>query len=104
LRSLPLTALGILFFTAWPEEFLFRGLLQNFLARTFGSPWAGLVAASAIFGLSHIVHAPYPNWKYVLVATVAGLFYGHAWMRTRSLLPGTLVHALVDISWHVLFR
>ena len=35
LRSLPLTALGILFFTAWPEEFLFRGLLQNFLTRTF---------------------------------------------------------------------
>jgi membrane protease YdiL (CAAX protease family) len=104
LRSLPLTALGILFFTAWPEEFLFRGLLQNFLARTFKSPWAGLVIASAIFGLSHVVHAPFPNWKYVLLATVAGLFYGHAWMRTRSLLPGTLIHALVDISWHILFR
>ena len=104
LRSLPLTALGILFFTAWPEEFLFRGLLQNFLTRTFGNPWTGLVVASAIFGLSHIVHAPYPNWKYVLLATVAGLFYGHAWMRTRSLLPGTLIHALVDISWHLLFR
>ena len=103
LRSLPLTALGILFFTAWPEEFLFRGLLQNFLARTFKSPWAGLVIASAIFGLSHVVHAPFPNWKYVLLATVAGLFYGHAWMRTRSLLPGTLIHALVDISWHILF-
>ena len=67
-------------------------------------PWAGLVVASAIFGLSHIVHAPYPNWKYVLLATVAGLFYGHAWMRTRSLFPGTLIHALVDISWHFLFR
>jgi membrane protease YdiL (CAAX protease family) len=104
LRSLPLTALGILFFTAWPEEFLFRGLLQNFLARTFKNPWAGLVVASAIFGLSHVVHAPFPNWKYVLLATVAGLFYGHAWMRTRSLLPGTLIHALVDISWHLLFR
>ncbi len=104
LRSLPLTALGILFFTAWPEEFLFRGLLQNFLTRTFGNPWAGLVVASAVFGLSHILHAPYPNWKYVMLATVAGLFYGHAWMRTRSLLPGTLIHALVDISWHLLFR
>ena len=104
LRSLPLEALGILFFTAWPEEFLFRGLLQNFLTKTFGNPWAGLVVASAIFGLSHIVHAPVPNWKYVLLATIAGLFYGHAWMRTRSLLPGTLIHALVDISWHLLFR
>jgi membrane protease YdiL (CAAX protease family) len=35
---------------------------------------------------------------------MAGLFYGHAWMKTRSLVPGTLVHALVDISWHILFR
>jgi hypothetical protein len=25
-------------------------------------------------------------------------------MKTGSLLPGALVHGLVDISWHVLFR
>jgi membrane protease YdiL (CAAX protease family) len=102
--SFPLEALGILLFTAWPEEFLFRGLLQNLLSRTFKNEWAGLIAASGIFGLSHILHSPYPNWKYVLLATIAGLFYGHVWMRTRSLVPGTLAHALVDISWHVLFR
>ena len=103
-RSLPLFAPGIVLFTAWPEEFLFRGLLQNMLSHTFHNRWAGLAVASLIFGLSHILHAPYPNWKYVLLATVAGLFYGHAWMKTGSLLPGTLVHALVDICWHVLFR
>ena len=101
---LPLTALGILFFTAWPEEFLFRGILQNLLSRTMKNEWAGLAVTSVIFGLSHIFHAPYPNWKYVLLATIAGLFYGHAWMRTRSLVPGVLIHAFVDISWHILFR
>jgi len=63
-----------------------------------------LALASLIFGLSHIFHAPYPNWKYVLLASIAGLFYGHVWMRTGSLLPGALVHGLVDITWHVLFR
>jgi uncharacterized protein len=103
-RSLPIVALGIVFFTAWPEEFLFRGLLQNLLSRATGNRWAGLLIASLIFGISHIVHAPYPNWKYVLLASIAGLFYGHTWMRTGSLLPGVMVHALVDISWHVLFR
>ena len=103
-RSLPLSVIGILFFTAWPEEFLFRGLLQNLLSRTLKNEWAGLIVASAIFGLAHVFHAPYPNWKYVGLAAIAGLFYGHAWMKTRSLVPGTLVHALVDISWHVLFR
>lgn len=101
---LPIAVLGILFFTAWPEEFLFRGILQNLLARTLKNEWAGLAAASVIFGLSHLHHAPYPNWKYALMATIAGLFYGRAWMKTRSLVPGTLVHAAVDISWHILFR
>jgi membrane protease YdiL (CAAX protease family) len=103
-RSLPIVAPGILFFTAWPEEFLFRGLLQNLFSRTFNNKWGGLIVASLIFGLSHVFHAPYPNWKYVLLATIAGLFYGHVWMRTGSLLPGALVHGLVDITWHVLFR
>ena len=104
LRSLPVAVIGITFFTAWPEEFLFRGILQNLFSRTLKSQWIGLAVASVVFGLSHILHAPFPNWKYVILATIAGVFYGHAWMKTGSLLPGALVHALVDISWHVLFR
>ncbi len=103
-RSSPVAAIGILFFTAWPEEFLFRGVLQNCLSRTFKNQWAGLIVASVIFGFSHILHSPAPNWKYVVLATIAGLFYGHAWMKTGSLLPGTLVHAFIDLSWHILFR
>jgi uncharacterized protein len=100
----PLEGLGILLFTAWPEEFLFRGVLQNLLSRTFRNEWAGLIVASVIFGFSHILHKPFPNWKYVVLAMIAGFFYGHAYMKTRSLVPGALVHGLVDISWHVLFR
>jgi hypothetical protein len=103
-RSLPFLYIAILFFTAWPEEFLFRGILQNLFSRTLGNQWAGLAVASVVFGLSHILHAPFPNWKYVLLATIAGVFYGHAWMKSATLLPGALVHALVDISWHLLFR
>ncbi|MGH9747032.1 MAG: CPBP family glutamic-type intramembrane protease [Candidatus Acidiferrales bacterium] len=103
-RSLPVVVIGIAFFTAWPEEFLFRGILQNLFSRTMKNRWAGLAVASVVFGFSHILHAPFPNWKYVILATIAGLFYGHVWMKTGSLLPGALVHALVDISWHLLFR
>jgi len=103
-RYAPLTMLGILLFTAWPEEFLFRGLLQNLLSKTVGSSWLGLFVAAGIFGLSHILHAPFPNWRYVALASIAGVSYGLAWMRTRSLVPGVLIHALVDASWHVLFR
>jgi membrane protease YdiL (CAAX protease family) len=103
-RLQPLVIIGIPFFTAWPEEFLFRGVLQNLLSRTFSNEWIGLIVASVIFGFSHIVHAPFPNWKYVLLASIAGFFYGRAWMKTKSIVPGVMMHALVDISWHVLFR
>lgn len=99
-----LSGVGILFFTAWPEEFLFRGLLQNLLAKSFRSDWIGLIVASVVFGFSHILHAPFPNWKYVLLATIAGFFYGRAWMKTGSLVPGVLIHAAIDTLWHILFR
>ncbi len=104
LRTAPIEIVGILFFTAWPEEFLFRGVLQNTLSRTFKNQWAGLAVASVAFGFAHIFHAPFPNWKYVFLATVAGLFYGRTWIKTGSLFPGAIVHALVDILWHILFR
>lgn len=104
LRSLPLAAVGIFFFTAWPEELLFRGLLQNLLSRSFRSEWAGLIAASFVFGAAHLNNGGFPNWRYAILATIAGLFYGRAWMKTGSLLPGAIVHALVDVLWHVLFR
>jgi membrane protease YdiL (CAAX protease family) len=103
-RLEPLVIVGILFFTAWPEEFLFRGVLQNLLTRTFGNDWAALIVTAVVFGFSHIRQAHFPNWKYVLLASIAGFFYGRAWMKTKSLVPGVLMHALVDITWHVLFR
>jgi uncharacterized protein len=103
-RSIPVAGVGILFFTAWPEEFFFRGIVQNCLARTFKNQWAGLALAAVIFGFSHILHSPAPNWRYVLLATIAGVFYGRVWMKTGSIFPGVLVHALVDLSWHILFR
>lgn len=103
LKGLPLSALGITLFTAWPEEFLFRGLLQNLLSKSLASDRLGWIAASILFGLSHIVHG-FPNWRYVLLAAIAGLFYGRAWSMTGSLTASCIVHALVDTTWHTLFR
>lgn len=99
----PLTGMEILVFTAWPEEFLFRGLLQNLLSRSLKSRNAGWIVASVVFGFAHILHAPVPNWKYVCLATIAGLFYGRSWMKTGSLVPGAIIHALVDAMWFGFF-
>jgi membrane protease YdiL (CAAX protease family) len=104
LRSVPLAAIGILFFTAWPEELLFRGLLQNLLTKSLKSEWAGIIVAALVFGASHLNNGGFPNWRYGILATIAGIFYGRAWIKTGSLLPGAIVHALVDVLWHILFR
>jgi uncharacterized protein len=104
LKSLPLVSLGILFFTAWPEEFLFRGLLQNMLARASKSDLAGWWTASILFGFSHITNMGFPNWRYVILASIAGFFYGWTWRKTGSIFASALVHAAVDITWHFFFR
>ena len=100
---LPLS-LGILFFTAWPEELLFRGLLQNLLARATNNEAAGWIAASVLFGFSHITNLHFPNWRYVLLASIAGLFYGWTWRKTGSIFASAIVHGSVDTLWHFLFR
>jgi membrane protease YdiL (CAAX protease family) len=104
-KSLPVDALGILLLTAWPEEFLFRGLLQNSLSRTLSNETGGWIAASVVFGLAHINNnGVFPNWRYALLATIAGIFYGRTWRKTGSIFPAAIVHALVDTIWHLLFR
>jgi membrane protease YdiL (CAAX protease family) len=97
-------AIGILFFTAWPEEFLFRGLLQNLLSQTSKSETFGWIAASILFGFSHITNMGFPNWRYVLLASIAGLFYGWTWRKTGSIFASAIVHGCVDVLWHFLFR
>jgi uncharacterized protein len=103
-KGQPLLALAILCFTAWPEEFLFRGLLQNILARSTKSEEAGWWTASVLFGFSHITNLGFPNWRYVILATIAGLFYGWTWRKTGSIFASAIVHALVDTLWHFLFH
>jgi uncharacterized protein len=102
--SLFFTSVAILFFTAWPEELLFRGLLQNLLTRASKSDMAGWWTASVLFGLSHITNMGFPNWRYVILATIAGLFYGWTWRKSGSIFASALVHAAVDAVWHFLFR
>lgn len=91
---------------AIPEEFMFRGVLQNLLVRTFQGPRRGqygLLLASVIFGLSHLHHAPVPNWRYAILATLAGLFYGNAWRVRKRTSASAFAHAMVDTVWHFWF-
>jgi membrane protease YdiL (CAAX protease family) len=83
---------------ALPEELFFRGLLQNLLETRLPRRYA-LVLAAAIFGLSHYIHGAVFNWRYVILAAIAGWFYGRAWRSGRRIGASAISHTLVDTVW-----
>jgi membrane protease YdiL (CAAX protease family) len=86
------------FFIAIPEELFFRGLLQNLLEPRLGRGRA-LAVAAVIFGLSHF-NKPLPfNWRYVILAAIAGVSYGRAWLDRRRLTCSAVTHTTVDVVW-----
>jgi membrane protease YdiL (CAAX protease family) len=97
---------GLIFVaTALPEEILFRSLVQNWLMQKFGSTTAVLAAASLIFGCAHLNNGPQalPNWRYMILATIAGFAYGKVFQRASSATASMALHALVDATKHVFF-
>ena len=98
--------IGIYLTVAIPEELLFRGILQNLLVRTIHKGPRGVYAlliASVLFGAAHLHHAPVPNWRYAILATLAGIFYGNVYRSRQRLCASALTHALVDTIWHFWF-
>ena len=89
--------------TAVPEELFFRGLLQNLLEPHLGRIRA-LAVASMLFGLSHFHKGAAFNWRYVIIAAVAGVFYGRAWRARRQLLASSITHTMVDVVWSLWFK
>jgi len=92
------------FFIAVPEELFFRGWLQNLLERRMGRTPA-LLLTSVLFGLAHFnKRATHFNWRYVLLAALAGFFYGRAWRRERRVGASAVTHASVDALWSLWLR
>jgi membrane protease YdiL (CAAX protease family) len=75
------------------EEWLFRGYLVWVL-----QPWLGLLGAAAasivVFGLAH----GYQGGKFGTRAFAAGVVMGAFALVTRSIVPGMVLHALVDLG------
>ena len=110
----PLSFIWLMIEVGVVEEFFFRVLLQERLAAVLRSPWGGLVVAAVLFGL---VHAPgfysrpaatqealgsHPSLfmavGYSIVLTsLAGLFLGVLWMRTKNFAVVLIVHAATDL-------
>jgi len=99
-------AAGAIFIgTALPEEILFRALIQNLLMQRFGAGPRTLFAASFIFGCAHLDNGPQPlpNWRYMILATIAGWAYGKVFEKASSVLSSAGLHMLVDWTKHFFF-
>jgi membrane protease YdiL (CAAX protease family) len=99
-------AFGIIFAgTALPEEILFRSLIQNFLMLRFGATTRTLLLASFIFGCAHLDNGPQPvpNWRYMILATIAGVAYGKVFQKASTVTSSAGLHALVDWTKHFFF-
>lgn len=96
------------------EEFFFRAVLQERLAAYLRSSWGGLVVAALLFGLVHApglylrtgatqeAIGPHPPLLLaigysIVLTSLAGLFLGVLWMRTRNLAVVAVVHAVGDL-------
>lgn len=89
---------------ALPEEVFFRGWIQNLLERRIGRI-AALIVTACVFGLSHFNKRTLTfNWRYVVLAALAGIFYGRAWRQDHRVGASAITHATVDTIWGALLR
>jgi membrane protease YdiL (CAAX protease family) len=93
----------IFIFIAVPEELYFRAWVQNLLERRVGRH-AALAITAVLFGLSHFnKRSAHFNWRYVILAAIAGIFYGRAWRERRRVPASAITHASVDAIWSFWF-
>jgi membrane protease YdiL (CAAX protease family) len=101
---IPIAFIFTFFFIAIPEELFFRGWTQNLLELRIGR-MPSLFLTAALFGVSHFnKRAAHFNWRYVLLAAIAGIFYGRAWRQNRRIGSSAITHSCVDTLWSLFLR
>jgi membrane protease YdiL (CAAX protease family) len=113
LKGWPLLFIWLLIEVGLVEEFFFRALLQSRITVILKSPFAGIIISGLIFGLAHApglylrgaesegINESFPFYfwaAYTICAmSVAGIFLGIVWNRTRNLYLVMAIHAMVDL-------
>jgi membrane protease YdiL (CAAX protease family) len=82
------------------EETFFREFIQKHL-RSIAAPRSdtSVVASGLLFGVAHFAG----EWRYVVIATLAGLGYAMVYRRTSRLEMSVLAHFTVNAVHFVLF-
>lgn len=96
-------AIHNLLFTCITEEGFFRGFIQNLLCKWFSKikygKYLGLIIAATLFGIAHFAGGP----KYIILASIAGLFYGYTYLKTERIEASILVHFFLNTTHFIFF-
>ena len=95
--------INMIFFVCVIEESIFRGVIQQNLNQRFKlykyGKYIALICASLLFGLAHYQGGV----AYILLASVAGLFFGYVYMRTNRIESSIFFHFILNFSHFIFF-
>ena len=96
----PVLFAGYFWVLALSEEFAFRGVIQQTLDRLFGNRYLARLCSCVAFGFVHLwFPGGFPNWRMMLIASVAGWFYGRAFDQGGGIRAAMVTHALTVTVW-----
>ena len=90
---------GIIFqllLVSLPEEFFFRGFLQDSIGRNFRA----VLIVSLLFSIAHLPKAVFLGEWVSLFSFFPSLIMGWLYMKTNNILPGTIFHLLANLVYH----
>lgn len=105
LIGLPILFIHNVAMSGLTEEFFYRAFIQTRLSQILKSKLGGIMVTSLLFGLIHIPSLMqwYPGitlseafCRAFFLQGFLGLLMGVLWVRTRSLLPGIIVHSGIN--------
>ncbi len=89
------TALFQLFGVAFPEEFFFRGFLQE----TLGNNLRGAIVVSLMFAGAHLPGLLFYGDIYAPLTFFPSIVMGLLYMRTSNVVPSTIFHFFSNITY-----
>ncbi|BCD92415.1 CAAX amino protease [Francisella halioticida] len=88
-----------LIFTCIPEEIFWRGFIQT-KVQTYTNPIVSVSIISSIFALIHILFA---GIFFAILAFIASIIYGLAYIKTKKIEVSIICHYLVNIGQFIFF-